>query len=88
MSSRLKLKRKIKRFIKTKGYISPTTIALFCIVVLLVVLFGAYELLLLPKIDLKGKNEVVINYKDKYVEKGYKATLLGDDITSDVKLTG
>ena len=59
--------------------------------ILILCLFGSIisiDRLLLPQIELKNGERVVINYKEKYKEKGYEATLLGDDITDDVKVTG
>lgn len=88
MSSRIKLRRKIKRFLKTKGQFNKKTIVGLVIVLLCVLLLEVYELVLLPRIDLKGKDEITLNYKSKYIEKGYKATRLGNDITKDVKLFG
>ena len=55
---------------------------------LLVSLFCVYNFILLPKIDLKGKRVVVLNYKDKYVEKGYSASRLGSNLDDDVKVRG
>ena len=88
MSSRVKIRRKIKRFLKTRGHVNTKTIVGLVIVLLGVLLFEVYEFILLPRIDLKGKDEITLNYKTKYVEKGYKATRLGNDITDDVKLSG
>ena len=42
----------------------------------------------LPRIVLKGKHQEIINYKEKYVEKGYTAKMIGKDLTSDVKVEG
>lgn len=42
----------------------------------------------LPRIVLKGESSLIINYKQKYVEKGCKATILGKDLTDRVKLKG
>ena len=54
----------------------------------LVCFFLIYNFLLLPKISLKGKNRVVVSYKSKYVEKGYKASRFNKDLTKDVKVSG
>ena len=88
MSSRVELRRKAKRFFKTRGHMSMKTAIGLIVVLSLILLFGIYEILLLPQIELKGKEELAINYKAKYVEKGFKATRLGSDITNDVKTTG
>ena len=42
----------------------------------------------LPRIILKGKSEVILNYKEKYNEKGYKAKMIGKDLTDKVKVEG
>jgi len=42
----------------------------------------------LPRIVLKGSSSLTINYKQKYVEKGYSAKILSKDITDKVKVSG
>lgn len=58
------------------------------ILVLSLVAFFMFEYLLMPQINLKGTSTVVIDYKEKYNEKGYEAEFLGDDISKDVKTSG
>ena len=41
-----------------------------------------------PKIDLKGKDTVVINYKQKFQEPGYEARIIGKDLTDKVNIIG
>ena len=53
-----------------------------------VLLFAGYEFLLLPQIHLKGKRNIVLNYKQAYKEKGFSATFLGKDVTKEVKVSG
>lgn len=86
--SRMSFKRKFKRFIKTHGHLSKTSKIVLGVFIFIVLLFDIYELFLLPKIDLKGKDEVILNYKAKYKEKGYTAKYFGDDVTDEVKLSG
>lgn len=43
---------------------------------------------LFPSIDLKGDKKMVLNYKDEYIEKGFKAHFLREDITSKVVVKG
>ncbi len=88
MESRIKLKRKLKRYVKMHSQIGTKTKIVLGVFVFAFLLFDIYELFLLPKIDLKGKDKVVLNYKSKYVEKGYKATYFSDDITDEVKVLG
>lgn len=59
--------------------------------IIIILLFGGiilFNKVLTPQINLKGKNSIIINYKSKYKDAGYKATLLGDDVTKDVKVKG
>ena len=58
------------------------------IVLLIGIIFSIYEFILLPNISLKGKNPTIVKYESKYVEKGFKATSLGKDISKDVKVSG
>lgn len=58
------------------------------IVILIIIAIFIYKFLLMPQINLKGDKTIVINYKEKYKEKGYKATFLGEDITKDVAVSG
>ena len=88
MSSRLSFKRRVKRFFKTKGHLSLRGAIILIVILSGLLLFSIYELFLLPKIDLKGKEEITLNYKSKYVEKGYEASYLGKDVTNDVKTSG
>ncbi len=51
-------------------------------------LVGSYFLFFLPQIKLKGNKHIVLNYQEKYQEKGYTASFLGNDVTGDVKVKG
>ena len=42
----------------------------------------------LPQIDLKGGENIIINYNQKYKEKGYKSSFLGNDLTNRVVVSG
>ncbi len=55
---------------------------------LFLVAIGMYNFLLLPQITLTGKKKIVLNYKEAYHEKGYKASFLGDSVTKNVKVKG
>ncbi len=50
--------------------------------------FVFYRFLLLPQIYLNGSKKVILNYKEKYVEKGYHASFSGGDITDSVVVSG
>lgn len=54
------------------------------ILAVLVIIYSIF----LPRIVLKGKHQEIINYKEKYVEKGYTAKMIGKDLTRDVKVEG
>lgn len=58
------------------------------IVLVLGIMFSVYEFVLLPSINLKGKNPTIVKYNSKYVEKGYSAKYLGKDVSRDVKVSG
>ena len=58
------------------------------IVLVLGIMFSVYEFVLLPSINLKGKNPTIVKYNSKYVEKGYSAKYLGKDVSNDVKVSG
>ena len=58
------------------------------VLLLLGILFSLYEFILLPSINLKGKNPTIVKYDSKYVEKGYSAKYLGKDVSKDVKVSG
>ena len=68
-------KRKLKKNIFVK--------LVFCFFGVLLLVFGGFYALC-PSLSLKGKNEVVIEYNDKYEEKGYKASFFGNDLTNKV----
>ena len=41
-----------------------------------------------PKIELSGDSKIVISYKDKYVEPGYKMEIMNKDITNKINIDG
>lgn len=86
MRVKIILKRKLKRLLEFGFNKEMATWGL--IVFLVFVAVGIYNFMLLPQINLKGKGTITIDYKDKYVEKGYKASFLGNDVTKDVLVKG
>lgn len=57
----------------------------------IIIIFGIIVIVsnyLLPKIELKGEKFITLNYKDKYKEKGFYASFLGNDITDNVSVKG
>ena len=53
------------------------------------VLFVLWEIYLcFAQIDLKGDRNITLNYKDKYSEKGFKASRFGKNISDEVSVKG
>ena len=74
---------------KRKVKLKNKYIILFIIIFSFVFLLNLFtNLLLVPKIILKGKNVDIINYKSRYVEKGYSANYMSKNITDDVTVKG
>lgn len=70
-----------------KKVLSKTTLFLGFLGLLVVfVIAGGY--FLFPQIELKGKSTVILNYRQKYVEEGYKAVFLNKDISKEVEVSG
>ncbi len=63
-------------------------IIIFIVFIMLLVGVSLYRYYAYPIITLDGSSVVYLNYKDKYVENGYSATYLNDDVTEDVKIIG
>ena len=54
------------------------------LIILIIIAILIYNFLLMPNIRLKGSRFVELDYLDKYVEEGYSAYFLHDDITDKV----
>ena len=76
-------KEKKKKKIKKKAFL-----ILMIVLVFLAGLGVGVYFLAFPQVTLKGKRLVVLNYKEDYKEKGYKASYLGKDLTDKVKVSG
>ena len=76
-------KSSIFSFLQKKSFYNTIIVAF---VVIFIVFLGFY--FFIPKIELKGKNYLVINYKEKYKEQGYRASFHGKDISKFVKKSG
>ena len=59
-----------------------------CLLVFIAALVGLYHFVLLPQIHLKGQKKIILDYQNKYSEKGYVASFLGKDVTKDVVVKG
>lgn len=86
MSIKIKLKRKFRRL--REGHYTYDIIGYFIILFLLIFTMFLFDNLLLPKIILNKGRIITINYKSNYHELGYKASFLGHDLTSKVKVSG
>lgn len=78
---------------KTNNYINKiknnkTLIIIFLLPVTFLLLFLAFYDSIFPKIELKGKDVVILEYPKKYKEPGYGAKIFKKDLTKDVKVQG
>ena len=88
MNIKLWSKRKLKRFKKTKIFVNRK-VTIGCISIFLIFIgFCLFQFVCLPRISLKGDSKIVLNYQEKYIEKGYFARHLGRNITKDVVVSG
>ena len=81
-----KKKRKLKK--KAKQKIIKSIIIGAILLVVLVFSFVIIDYFIFPRIYLKGGNSINIEYKTKYIEKGYSAKQLNKNITNEVRTTG
>lgn len=75
-------------FKKISNLVGDSNVIWVFVAFLVVFVAFIYEALLVPKIKLDGESVIFINYKQKYVEDGYSANFLGEDITNKVKVSG
>ena len=80
-----KKKKKEKKRKKIKG---KSFLILLIVLVFLCGLGIGVFYFVFPQITLNGKKHLILNYKEEYIEKGYRATYLGKDITKKVKVSG
>ena len=83
-----KISKYSKSFVRTFKKKNSSFFCWALIFFLVILAFSIYNFLLMPSINLKGSRHVEIGYMEKYKEKGYKASFLGNDITKDVKVSG
>lgn len=74
-----------KRMARYRG--RKTTICVLWFVIG-ICLLAIYQMVVLPRIDLKGDLVVYVEYKDKFEDPGFLSSYLGKDITSQVLVTG
>ena len=63
------------------------------IIIFVIIVLGLFSSIFInyfftPVVKLKEGKSYIINYKDKYKEPGYKAIFRGEDLTSNVKVSG
>ena len=54
------------------------------IFVILIIILTILLVLFFPRIKLSGEKEIIITYKDKYVEPGYRGYIFNRDISNDI----
>lgn len=72
----------VRRKLSKKGIIYTSVF----VAVILIIFLGTY--IFSPKITLKGKKNIKINYNEKYEEEGATGKFLGKDVTKDLKRSG
>ena len=80
MKEEVKLNNQIKNLTKAK--------IVFIIIMIICFLFLLICLIMTPKLKLKGSNEIILKYPDKYTEPGYESKIIGADVTEDVAVIG
>ncbi|MBQ2640350.1 MAG: polysaccharide deacetylase family protein [Bacilli bacterium] len=60
----------------------------FLIVIINFISVVCYNYILMPRIILNGDKKIIINYKQKYKEEGYKAIYRGKNISKFIKVRG
>ncbi len=79
---------KKKKLKKKKQFFNKKILIVFVCIFSVLFCGGLFQLIFFPRLSLKGEKTVVLNYKEKYVEKGYLAHHFGKDLTNDVKVKG
>mgnify|MGYP002852545855 CR=1 FL=1 len=86
MRIKIWVRRKLKRMFSL--YRRKRIIAVLVSLFLVIFVGLLYYFVISPQIHLKGDKKVILNYQEKYVEKGYVARFFGDDVTDDVVVSG
>ena len=77
-----------KKNIVIKRRLSKRGLRYTLILVSIILVFSISLYILSPKITLKGKKTIIINYNDIYQEEGATSKFLGNDVTSSMKQSG
>ena len=76
--------KRVKRKVRvSKKFIIWST----CFIVFFVAIYFI-QLFIFPQIKLSGGKKIIVEYKELYKEKGYKASYFGKNISNDVKVSG
>ena len=71
-----------------KRLVINKTFLFFMFVNVLAICVVLFNYFMFAHVDLIGKSEVVLNYKEEYIEKGFTATRVGKDISDEVVIKG
>ena len=71
-----------------KRLVINKTFLFFMFVNVLAICVVLFNYFMFAHVDLIGKSEVVLNYKEEYIEKGFTATRVGIDISDEVVIKG
>ena len=80
-----KLQASIQKSIITKKKKRSTVLKILIVIIFILILS---LFLLMPKIIFNGSKQEVLNYNDKYIEKGGTAKYLGKDYSKEIKISG
>ena len=73
--------------VKTRLVINKTFL-FFMFVNILAISVVLFNHFMFAHVELMGKSNVILNYKEEYIEKGFTATRVGKDISDEVLVTG
>ena len=71
-----------------KRLVINKTFLFFMFINVLAICVVLFNYFMFAHVDLVGKSEVVLNYKEEYIEKGFTATRVGKDISDEVVIKG
>ena len=77
----------MKKLFRKFGFTKNFLLWGFCLILFFVAIYLA-KVALFPEIILKGNSRITLEYQEKYKEKGYEASFLGQDISEEVKVKG
>lgn len=78
----------IKKDIRSHKKFFNISFIITCILLFLFIVAFICLHILIPKIEIIGDSEIIINYNDEYVERGFEASILNIDLTDKVTVVG